>query len=162
MTRPAATSPEAALLDRTRSAVMNVLMAVGLGIAATGFLLRGHPRDLWLLPPLDVEQWAYGGLAGLALLSVIVRRTLGSRDRLRDPAHRADRFRQAHFVSAVVGALAVPMGFAYGWLIRPSLDGVGPFWVVALATGAMAYPRTRELADFDEPLPPTPSGEGTP
>lgn len=161
MTRPAATSAEEAALERTRSAVMNVLMVVGLGIALSGFLLRNHPRNHWLLAPRDIDRWAYGTLLVLALVSVITRRSLNSRARLRDPARRAARFYWAHLASALLGALAIPLGFAFGWLVQPSLDGVGPFWVVALATGVMAYPRSHELTDFDEPIPTT-AGEGTP
>ncbi|MFO0959771.1 MAG: hypothetical protein U0800_20435 [Isosphaeraceae bacterium] len=153
MTRPAATTAEEVVLERTRSAVMNVLVAVGLGIAATGFVLRSRERDPWLFAPRDIDRWAYGGLIAVALMSLAARRSLASRDRLRDPAHRAGRFYRAHLAAALIGALAIPMGFAYGWWILPRLDGVGPFWVVALAAGAMAYPRAHELTDFEEPIP---------
>ena len=50
-------------------------------------------------------------------------------------------------------ALAVPLGLAYGWFVRPRLDAVGPFWVAALALGFLALPRAHELDGFDDPMP---------
>lgn len=145
----------AVTLERTRAAVMNVLVVAGLGIALSGFLLGRRERGTILVPPRDIDRWAYGSLLGLCLLSLLVRRTLGARDRLRDPAHRDARFFRAHVLSAVLGALAIPMGLTYGWLIRPRLGGVGPFWVVALTLGILAFPRGQELADLDRPKSPS-------
>ncbi len=136
-------------LDRTRSSVMNVLVFVGLGIAASGFMLSRKDRGDLLMPPRDIEVWAYGCLFVLTVASVLARRVLAARDRLRAKATRGRQFHKAHLVSACIGALAIPIGFAYGWFVRPRIDGVGPFWVVALALGAMAYPRAHELHDLD-------------
>jgi hypothetical protein len=56
-------------------------------------------------------------------------------------------------LAASLAALAVPLGLLSGWIDRPRLDVVGPFWVVALALGFLALPRAHELEDFAEPLP---------
>lgn len=141
---------DATALERARSAVMNVLVVVGLGIAASGFFLGRKERGEVLVPPRDLDLWTYGGLMLLCLASVLARRVLASRDRLRDRRTRASRFWTAHVLAAALGALALPLGFAYGWLVRPRIDGVGPFWVVALALGAMAYPRAYALRDLDD------------
>jgi hypothetical protein len=137
---------------------MNVLMVVGLGIGLSGIVLSRRERGTILIPPPNLDRWAYGSLIAVCFLSLLVRRTLGSGRRLRDPQKGAARFYWAHVLSAVVGALAIPMGFAYGWLIRPRLDGVGPFWVVALALGALAYPRTQDWDDVSDRMP-LPHGE---
>jgi hypothetical protein len=141
---------DAATLDRTRSAVMNVLVFVGLGIGLSGFVLGRKERGALLVQPPDIQTWSYGLLLSIFLMSVITRRVLGARDRLRDRQTRSRQFFLAHLVSAGIGALAVPLGFAYGWLIRPRIDGVGPFWVAALVLGVMAYPRAHELHDLDD------------
>jgi hypothetical protein len=150
---PAPAPAEAACLERTRSAVLNVLVAVGCGIAVSGLLVRW--RDRWAL---ERSSEATGralllGLAALVVLSYATRRALAGRAALRDPVHRASRFYLGHVLSATVAALAVPLGLAYGWLVRPRLDAVGPFWVAALALGSLAFPRAAELEGFDEPMP---------
>ena len=43
----------------------------------------------------------------------------------------------------------MPLGLAYGWLVRPRLDAVGPFWVAALTLGFLALPRARQFEDLD-------------
>ncbi len=152
---PPPTSPAEALLERTRSGVLNVLVAVGLGIAVSGWLLGRRAGVGLVLAPDEARQWAYGGLLGLVAASYLTLRLLGSPSRLRDPARCASRFYRAHLMSAAVGALAVPLGFAYAWTIAPRLATVAPFWIVALAAGAMAYPRRYELDDLPRagPLP---------
>jgi hypothetical protein len=40
----------------------------------------------------------------------------------------------------------------YGWIVRPRLDAVAPFWVAALALGFLALPRAAELDGFDAPM----------
>ena len=145
--------PALACLERTRSAVLNRLIAVALGIGVSGVLLRG--RDAAALRRAS-DLSAHGLLAGLALVavaSVVVRRLGTSRAALRDPARRALTFRRAHVRAAEIGALAVPLGLAYGWLIRPRLDAVSPFWVAALALGLLAWPRAAELDGFEDPIP---------
>jgi hypothetical protein len=39
----------------------------------------------------------------------------------------------------------VPIGFAYAYAVRPTLDAVAPFWVAGLALGFLALPRAAEL-----------------
>lgn len=145
--------PDTVALDRARSAVMNVLVVVGLGIGLTGFLLGRRVVGAWLPSPRGSERVAYGLLLLLCFLSVTVRRAVGARSQLRDPSTRAARFWWAHVLGAAIGALAMPMGLAYGWLILPRLAGVWPFWVAALALTALSYPRSIELEGFDQPMP---------
>lgn len=141
----------AATLERTRSAVLNVMVAAGAGIAVSGLLLRW--RDGWAVDraPEWIRRGLLGGLAALAVGSYLVRRRVARREALRDPAGRASRFFRAHVLSAALAALAVPLGLAYGWYVRPRLDAVAPFWVVALALGLLALPRAHELEGLDEP-----------
>ena len=133
-------------LDRTRSAVLNVLIVAGMGIAASGWLLRW--RDRWALSrlPNSVGQGMLAGLLVLAVSSYVVRRAVSGRSALRD---KASRFYLGHVVAAVLASLAVPLGLAYGWFVRPRLDVVGPFWVVALTLGFLALPRAHILEGLD-------------
>jgi hypothetical protein len=145
--------PAERCLARTRSAVMNILVAVGIGIAVSGLLLRGHAREAVPRAPESVRRALLAGLLAVTVLGYTVRRVLGGRSALADPALRAVRFYWAHVLSAALGALAIPLGLAYGWLIRPRLDAVAPFWVAALALGFLALPRLNELDDFSSPMP---------
>jgi hypothetical protein len=146
-----------ACLERTRSAVLNVLIAAGVGIAVSGALLRGRGRGV--LPRGDLAPVALlGGLLTPALANIFCRRVWAGRSALRDPARRAARFYRAHVGAACAAALAVPLGLAYGWLFDPKLGAVGPFWVVALGLGSLALPRSYELEGFDRsPREPEPS-----
>jgi hypothetical protein len=145
--------PAAACLERARSAVLNILVADGTGIAFSGFLLRRPDLGALLRAPEIVRQALLGSLMALAVISYALRRVWASRSALSDPARRAKRFHRGHVVAAAVGSLAVPLGLVYGLLIEPELSGVGPFWVVALALGALAWPRAAELEGFDAPMP---------
>jgi hypothetical protein len=149
-----------ATLERTRSAVLNILVAEGLGIAASGFLLRWRDRGALFRAHDQVRQGMLGGLLILVAASYLARRVLGSRSALLDPARRARRFFRAHVISALIGSLAVPLGLAYGWTVRPRLDAVAPFWVAALALGFLALPRASELDDLD--VPPSATGPSEP
>jgi Na+/H+-dicarboxylate symporter len=152
MSRP---EPEVtACLDRTRATVLNVLIVVGVGIALSGFALRDRNRGVLLGSPLPVQRGAHMALIGLIVASFALRRVVAGRSALRDPARRSKRLYWAHVLSAIVGALAVPLGFAYGWAIRPRIDAVAPFWVAALALGLLALPRAHELEGFDKPMTP--------
>ena len=142
-----------ACLERTRSAVLNVLIAVGLGIAVSGVVLRYRDHSALFRAPDSLRRGMLGGLLALVVASYLGRRILGRRSALRDPAGRASRFFRAHVIAASVGALAIPLGLAYGWMVRPRLDGVAPFWVAALALGFLALPRASELEDLDPPVP---------
>jgi hypothetical protein len=140
-------------LDRTRSAVVNVLMVVGLGIAAAGLYLGKRDRGALLWSEREAGRGAHVLLFVLIVASFAVRRVIASRAALRDPAGRASRFFRAHLAGAIVGALALPLGAVYGWAVRPRLDAVLPFWVAALALGVLALPRAYELEGFDAPIP---------
>src|SRR5262245_13234518 len=132
--------PARECLDRTRSAVLNIMVVAGLGIAGSGILLRWRTRNAPALP-LDhggARVTAFGGLLTLVLASYMWRRMGTRRESLRNPARRCERFFRANVVSAMLGALAVPLGLLYGWTVRPQLDSVAPFWVAALALGYLA------------------------
>lgn len=137
-------------LERTRSAVLNVLVAVGLGIGLSGWALAGRPavapQFLWI-----AQRAAYPVLAILLIASIATRYLLAPRRAPGRPTRRAARLYWAHFASAAVGALAVPLGFAFAWLFDPELEGVGPFWFVALATGLLAMPGAPRAAGLDPP-----------
>lgn len=140
-----------AALERARSAVLNVLVAVGLGIGVSGWALARRAPALAPLPPWIAQRAAYLLLAILLVASLATRGVFASRRALRDPARRGVRLYRAHVASAVVGALAVPLGFAFAWWFWPDLEGVGPFWAVALTTGVLALPRGWQIAGLDPP-----------
>jgi hypothetical protein len=148
--------PAGELVRRTRSAVLNVLVVVGGGIALSGLILRDRRRGATLWPPDPTRRAAYVALLGLVVASVVLRRVLGRRSGLRDQATRAGRFFRAHLAGALAGALAVPLGLAYAYAVRPDLEAVAPFWVAALALGFLSLPRPDALSDLDAPPPPTP------
>jgi hypothetical protein len=141
----------AAALERTRSAVLNVLVAVGTSIAASGFLLRWHDRWAVLRGPDRLGRGLIVALVGVVVASYLTRRVVADRSALRDPSRRLRRFHRGHVLSAIVAACAVPLGLAYGWFIKPRLDAVVPFWVAALALGFLALPRAAELEGLDPP-----------
>jgi MFS family permease len=140
-------------LDRTRSAVLNVLMVIGAGIAISSLILRWRDRGAIWRAPDELGQGLLAGLFLLVVTSFITRRAGASRSRLHDPRRRASRFYWAHLSSAVIGSLAILLGLCYGWWIRPRLDAVSPFWVASLALGFLALPRADELRDFEDPMP---------
>jgi hypothetical protein len=82
---------------------------------------------------------------------------------LENPRFRWAWFYWSHVGSALFGLLALPVGFAYSWAVRPKLSAVGPFWAVALVLGLLALPRLDELIGFDRPMPPSsPDGPDPP
>jgi hypothetical protein len=139
----------AACLHRTRSAVLNVLVGVGLTIAIGGWLLRGRAEPA----QTPLSQWLHHilrpGLLCMAFASYFVRRRARFPPADKDPGHRQSAFYRIHVMSAMIAALAAPLGIVYGWWVDPRLGAVIPFWVVPLALGFLAIPRRRELADFD-------------
>jgi hypothetical protein len=144
----------AACLERTRSAVLNVLVVVGAGIAASGWVLGHHDPDAvlpWGL--VKTRRASMVALVALIALAYLILRVVAGREMLRDPARRASRFFKGRVAASSVAALAVPLGFAYGWLVDPRLEVIAFFWVTALGLGFLALPRGHELDDFDEPMP---------
>jgi hypothetical protein len=140
-----------ACLERTRSAVLNVLVIVGGGIAASGWILGRHDPDA-ALPwgTLQTRQLALGSLVGLVAASYATLRVIAGREALHDPKKRASRFFRGRVAASMIGAVAIPLGFAYGWYVDSHLQAIAPFWVAALALGLLAMPRGGELDDFDE------------
>ena len=157
--RPALEPAAAHCLDRTRSAVLNVLVVVGAGIAVSGWVLGRRDRRSVLWDPVMARRVSVAILLALLVAGRLVLRIGSSRSALRAPSQRARRFLRAHVLSAIVGALAVPLGFAYAWAIKPRLEDICPYWVVALATGFLALPRSHELTGFDEAIPSDLHGE---
>jgi len=144
---------ELACLERTRSAVLNVLVADGLSILASALVLRNFGPVSIGIEPERMHKGLFGSLFVVFAVGVMILRTLGSRDRLAEPGARASRFFRAHLIAAAVGWLAMPLGLIFGLTVEPSLRGVAPFWLAAMILGKLAYPRAIELGDFDEPLP---------
>ena len=76
-----------ACLLRTRSAVLNTLVGVGLSIAVSGWLLRGR-AETWQPRPATVwKETLTGGLIVLGMASYLSLRIMGQRARL--PTRRA-------------------------------------------------------------------------
>jgi hypothetical protein len=142
-----------ACLARTRSAVLNVLVADGLTIAVSGWLLRTRAAAPARQPAMALHQTLMAGLILLGIMSYLSRRLMGRRALLSDPTRRESQFFGSHVVPALIAALAAPLGLLYGWLVIPSLDAIIPFWVVPLALGFLSLPRERELSDLDQPMP---------
>ena len=140
-------------LVRTRSAVLNVLLFTGAGIAVSGYLLGRHGLGQ---PPLwgmsITRRGAMAGLLGLIVLAYLILRVGSGRELLRDPLTRAARFFRARVAVAIVGALSIPLGFLAGWSNDPRLEALAPFWIAALGLGFLAIPRGYELDDFAEPI----------
>jgi fatty acid desaturase len=143
---------ETTCIDRTRMAVLNVLVFVGASIAISGGILGRLDRGGLLWDP--VRTWRISIIVLFAIFagSHLIKRVGSGRAMLQDPASRARRFSRMHVLSAVVGGLAVPLGFFFGWAIQPNIEKIAPFWVVALASGFLALPRGHEITGFDEPM----------
>ena len=147
-------------LERTRSAVMTLLVVDGLAIALSGLLLRGRGGGITLMEPAEAYRWSYLALLALMMIGSLVRVVGTTRWLLGDPGRRGRRFYWSHVASAAAGLPALGLGFAYGWAIRPSLSAVAPYWGVALVLGVLALPRVDELIGFDRPMTPRPPGGG--
>src|SRR5262245_22854620 len=142
-----------ACLSRTRSAVLNVLVAIGIMIAVSGGVLRLRAAgEMAARPSALVHRLFMTALVVLGVASYLSRRVMGRRPALADPSRRERQFFRSHVVPALLAAAAAPLGLACGWLVAPQLDVVIPFWVVPLALGFLSLPRARELADFEQPM----------
>src|SRR4051812_47683629 len=106
-----------ACVERTRSSVLNVLVVVGAAIAASGWILGRRDGGALLWDPVTASRIAGVGLVALLVASRVLVRVYAGRSALRDPSTRAGRFARMHVAAAVVGGLAVPLGFVYGWAI---------------------------------------------
>ena len=151
----AETSDDLAWLEKTRAAVLNLLVAAGFAIAISGFLLRWRERWSVARAPSEVRIGLTAVLVALAVASHLARRTISGREALRAPETRGRRLFRGHVGSAALAVLAVPLGLAYGWFVSPRLDAVAPFWIEALALGWLARPRSDALEGLDNPAPDT-------
>jgi hypothetical protein len=142
-----------ACLERTRSAVLNVLVAVGLMIAVSGWLLRGRAGAERPHASRAPRYQLMFGVIALTVASYTLRRVMGRRSALSQSQNPESRFFWSHVLSAVIASLGVPLGLAYGWLIDPRLDAVIPFWILPLTLGSLAWPRAQELDDLERPIP---------
>ena len=140
-----------ACLERTRSAVLNILVAVGVGIAVSGWLLRWRDRGAVPRPTqAPGDAWA-PARSWWSPATCAAGSGPAGRHRATRPTVRA--VLPAHVLAALVGALAIPLGLVYGWTVRPRLDAVAPFWVAGLRLGLLALPRALELEGFESRLP---------
>jgi hypothetical protein len=136
-----------ACLERTRSHILNVLVAVAVSIAISGWLLAKRALTWQPRPAKTLSDSFYGILIALAVASYVSKRLIAARLR-RDAPDRRDRaFYWSHVGPALIASLAIPAGFAYGWLVAPRVDAVIPFWAVPLALGFLYFPRKSELDD---------------
>jgi hypothetical protein len=134
-------------LRRTRSAVLNVLVVVGMMIAVSGWLLRRRAEQVLNPPRRGLHDALLIALFAVGISSYLVRRISRIRPGRVDDVQWRSRFFWSHVAAAAIAALAVPLGLAYGWWVDPRLQGVIPFWVVPLALGFLAMPRRGELDD---------------
>ncbi len=126
--------------------MLNVLVVVGLSIAVSGWLLRARAESA--LPAKGLGDALYGTLIAVAVASYAARRLIGARVSRTLPGRRDHLFYWSHVGPALIAALAVPLGLAYGWLVSPRLDAVIPFWAVPFALGFLSLPRQAELLDL--------------
>ena len=150
-----------ACLVRTRLAVLNVLVGVGLTIAVGGWLIRGRIEGHRPASPGGLADALMPGLLALILASCLLRYVLARRAPYVAPGRRASAFFRAHVLPAAVIALAAPLGIAYGWWVNPRFEDVMPFWVIPMALGFLFLPRSYELNAFQGPTP-GPSGAPSP
>jgi hypothetical protein len=143
-----------ACLERTRSHVLNVLVVVGLSIAVSGWLLRQRALAWQPRPAKTLSDSLYAVLIALAAASYVSKRVLTTRAARAGPERVQQLFYWAHVGPALIASLAVPVGFAYGYLVRPGLDAVVPFWAVPFVLGFLSYPRRSEINDRVDSSPP--------
>jgi hypothetical protein len=128
-------------LARTRS---HVLVAVGLTIAVSGWLLRARAQAWQPRQASSLSEVLYGALGVLTAASYVARRALPARVSP-DGQGSNSRFYWSHVGPAAAAALAVPLGFAFGSLVAPRLDAIAPFWAVPFVIGFLCLPRQSEL-----------------
>ena len=135
-------------LERTRRDVLNILVAVGVTIAVGGWLLRG--RDGALRPPAHPVNLPIIllSLIALAFSSYLTRRLARRRAARIKPEARQALFYGSHVYSAAVAVFVAGLGILCGWFIDSRFEVIISFWVVALALGFQAIPRTYERDDY--------------
>lgn len=139
-------------LERTRSWVLNVLVADGLTILISALVLRQVGPVVVDVESDLLRKILFGTLFAVFVVAMLVLRRLGGRERLADPTTRASRFFGSHVGAAAIGWAALPTGLIYGLTVDPSLGGLAPFWLAAMVLGKLAYPGAVELEGFDEPM----------
>jgi hypothetical protein len=139
-----------ACLERTRSHVLNVLVAVALSIAASGWLMWQRALTWQPRPAKTLSDSLYVVLIAIGAASYISKRLITTRAARAEPGHRDRLFYWSHVAPASIAALAVPIGLAYGWLVSPRLDAIIPFWAVPIALGFLSLPRQSELSNRDD------------
>ena len=134
----------------------------GLLLAVSGWLIRRRAGEAIPQRARVLHDGLWIGLAVVARgeLSRAAIGRAGGRSAARDAWVL---FHRSHVAAAVIAALGIPLGLAYGWFVEPRLEGVAPFWVVPMALGALAYPRRAEVIGLDETpeLPPDPEAPGS-
>jgi hypothetical protein len=130
--------------------VLNVLVAVGIFVALSGWLLRNRARTE--KPPASqaLSQELMAAALIVAVISYATRRILTQRMAGARTTPTESLFFWSHVVPALIAAIAAPLGLMYGWWVEPSVGSVVPFWVVALALGSLALPRASELECFGQ------------
>ncbi len=128
---PARDPAASACLARTRSAVLNVLVVAGLGIAASGWILGRHDPEA---PPWGPDRTHRAGMAALLVLAAfayMMLRVGSGRDALRDPSRRASRFFKARVGAAGVAARASPPSGSPPWASGSWPSRAGRSWTTS-------------------------------
>jgi hypothetical protein len=142
-----------ACLERTRTAVLNVLIAVGSVIAVSGGVLRIRAASQQPPATSGLRRGLSATLIVIAVFSYVTRRMMASHLGYDQAATSQSRFYWSHVAPAIIAALAAPLGLVYGWWVDSSVQSVIPFWVVALALGSLALPRASEVEYLHGPAP---------
>lgn len=146
-------------LARVRSAVLNVLVLDGLGIAISGWGLSRRdqlgPGSAWIDRIAPSNRTGMLVIGGLIFLAYLLIRVGSGRAALKDPAKRGTRFFRSRVFAAGIASIAIPLGFLAGWASDPSLGTLAPYWIAALGMGFLALPRGHEFDDLDEPTSPS-------
>ena len=127
-------------LERTRSAVLNLLVATGLFIAVSGGLLRWRTVHEAGIGSKSLHEKLMIGLLALAILSFLSRRLLGRRVRLKDPGTRVRSGSSGRIFSRP---------WSPRWQLRSvcSTDGsLSPGWNRSVRSGLSPWPLGSSLS----------------
>ena len=139
---PEVPTPDAAieaLLARTRTAVLNVLIGVGALIGMSGWLIRRRAGEEIARPARGLHDGLLFALIAAAVVSYLLRRPR-RRPAALAPDRFAARFYRRHVGAAAIAAIGVPLGLAYAWFVDPRLEAVAPFWIVPSRWGSSPFP----------------------